>query len=458
MNKTLQKLLLDISLDPRIDQGNLVEACQLVLTTLHSQLQVDRLSVWLHNSDNSCIDCICLLEQNNFVSVGLPKLVRSQFPEYFATLEHSKEILTFNAPSDLQNSELYSAYFKPLGITSILEAPIRYHGKIVGVLSVENNKTRVWTDDNVMIISVFSDILSRAINASERMTYQRQLKQLNSKLEQKILQRTKKLTQSLSQLKSAQHKVIESEKMASLGRMVAGLSHEINTPLGIAVTANSHAESTLLELEELFLNGQLTSSIFAKQGETIKNSIVLAGNNLKRSVDLVESIKQTALEPASSLPAYIQLDQFIPQVISSLAEEISACQLTVKVEIPQQTEIKTYASALATVIRQLIENTCLHAFTDQQQRRLNLNITLQESTWCLTLTDNGKGMPEHQLSRAFEPFYTTNRSGGSKGLGLTLVFNLVTQILQGQLELKSNSSEFSVQITCPLNPKLQLNT
>jgi two-component system, NtrC family, sensor kinase len=453
MNKSLPQLLLDISLDPKIDQGDLHQASQLILTTLQQQLRVDRLSIWRHNAQHSHINCLCLLELDVFDIPSNLSLDRHSFPAYFATLEKARNIVIFNAKTELQHSALYHSYYKPLGIAAIVEAPVRHHGKVVGVICIEHRQTRQWTETEIMLVTVFADMFSRALNAAERLSYQQQLEQLNRQLEQQVSLRTEKLAMSLSTLKSTQHKMLETEKMASLGRMVAGMSHEINTPLGIAVTANSYAQATLTTLETLYLSGQLTKSSFRQSGEAMKSSINLVTNNLQRTVDLVESIKQTALEPTASAPIWLKPAHFVPQVINSLQYEIAACDLQVKVNIPADLHIQTYASTLATILRQLIENTCLHAFTQHKNRILQLSMTTVDDDWCLNLSDNGQGMTEQQLNRAFEPFYTSNRSGGSKGLGLTLVFNLVSQILQGQIQLQSNENGYSVQIICPRSLK-----
>lgn len=449
MNKSLQQLLLDISLDPIIDQGNLLDASQLILATLQQQFQIDRLSIWQLNADSSQLACISLLELDRFDFASQLTLERQHYPLYFESLEHSRDVVSCSEQSELYSSELYSSYYKTRNIAAILEAPIRHHGQVVGVISLEHCQARHWSDNEIMCVTVFADIFSRAINAAERLSSQQQLEQLNYQLEQQVLQRTEKLTKSLAELKSTQQKMLETEKMASLGRMVASIAHEINTPLGIAVTANSFAQSTLANLESQYLSGQLTKSFFSQSGETMKSSINLVTNNLQRTVDLVESIKQTALEPSASTPTWLKPAQFVPQIIKSLSYEMAACHLSPVVEIPAELEIQTYASTLATILRQLIENTCIHAFTVQSNRTLHLSMAVTDDAWCLTLTDNGQGMTEKQLSRAFEPFYTTNRSGGFKGLGLTLVFNLVSQILQGQIQLYSNGSGLKVQVTCP---------
>ncbi|WNO61969.1 GAF domain-containing sensor histidine kinase [Rheinheimera sp. MMS21-TC3] len=454
MNMPLQQLLLEISLDPKIDQGNLLDASLLIITTLRQQLEVDRLSIWLLDENQQQLDCLSLIDQEIIDSPSNLSLLSKHFPKYFKHLTSAKKPIIIKDQANLSKSELYLNYYQPLAIISTVEVPVRHHGKVVGVISMEHRQPRHWTEQEITYITVFADIFSRAINAAERFDYQQQLQQLNSQLELKILQRTKELTQSLATLKNTQQKMIEVEKMASLGRMVAGISHEISTPLGIAVTANSHGQATLAELEALFLSGQLTKALFAQKGQVIINSINLVTNNLQRTVDLVDSIKQTALEPSASSVTKLRLAQFIPQVLSSLADEIAACQLSITLNIPADLQLETYSSALATIIRQLIDNVCVHAFSDTTERTLQINIELIEQNWQLTLVDNGKGMSQHQLSHAFEPFFTSNRSGGSKGLGLTLVFNLVTQILQGHIQLFNKNNGLSVQITCPLKLNL----
>jgi signal transduction histidine kinase len=240
------------------------------------------------------------------------------------------------------------------------------------------------------------------------------------------------------------------EKMASLGRLVAGIAHEINTPLGVAVTANSHAEAILQQLENLFQTGQLTRQQFSQRGVALKNSIDMVNTNLQRAVDLVNSFKQTAAQANDQQPEWLQLNQFIVNVVSSNKSLLTEHNVTVLLDIPVALTVQSYASPMATVLSRLLENACLHAFAGQQNRQIHIRASQTNYSWQLDIADNGRGMSQDELARAFEPFFTSRRSQGAKGLGLTLVFNLVTHLLQGKVTLQNAAPGCIVRLQCPL--------
>ncbi|GAB57888.1 sensor histidine kinase [Rheinheimera nanhaiensis] len=450
MRTKLQDILTRISKNADIDKGELLSANSLILTGITEGLAVDRASVWFLSDDHQVMQCSYLLD-NGELSDSQLQLARQQFPRYFQALDEERNIIAHNAHQHPQTSEFSACYLTPLGIQSMLDTPIRHHGAMVGIICIEHRQPKQWQLDEVVFAGFLADIYGRALSASERQRYQAELEQVNSSLEQIISQRTQELTQSLEQLQQAQHRLIEVEKMASLGRLVAGIAHEINTPLGVAVTANSHAEATLRQLEQLFQAGQLTRQQFSQSGAAIKNSIAMVNTNLQRTVDLVNSFKQTATDSSDQRPEAITLSQFIPKVVASMASMLQQYQVEVVLQVPKQLVVESFASALATILNRLLENACLHAFNSTHHRQVLISASSTAYSWQLSVADNGRGMDQHELNRAFEPFFTTRRSQGAKGLGLTLVFNLVTHLLQGEVQLQNGSSGCTVTISGPLS-------
>lgn len=450
MRTKLQDILARISKNADIDNGDLLSANSLILTGITEGLAVDRASVWFLSADHQVMQCSHLLDNGDLATSQL-QLTRQQFPRYFQALDQERNIIAHDAHQHPQTSEFSESYLTPLGIKSMLDTPIRHHGAMVGIICIEHRQPKQWHLDEVVFAGFLADIYGRALSASERQRYQAELEQVNSSLEQIISQRTQELTQSLEQLQHTQHRLIEVEKMASLGRLVAGIAHEINTPLGVAVTANSHAEATLHQLEQLFQAGQLTRQQFSQSGAAIKNSIAMVNTNLQRTVDLVNSFKQTATASSDQRPETIMLSQFIPKVLASMASMLQQYQVEVVLQIPEQLQIDSFASALATILNRLLENACLHAFDSAKPRQVVISASSTGYSWQLSVADNGRGMDQHELTRAFEPFFTTRRSQGAKGLGLTLVFNLVTHLLQGEVQLHNNNSGCTVTISGPLS-------
>lgn len=450
MRTELQDILTRISKSADVDKGDLLSTNSLILNGITEGLAVDRASVWFLSDDHQVMQCSHLLDNGDLATSQL-QLTRQQFPRYFQALDQERNIIADDAHQHPQTSEFSESYLTPLGIKSMLDTPIRHHGNMVGIICIEHRMPKHWQLDEVIFAGFLADIYGRALSASERQRYQTELEQVNSSLEQIISQRTQELTQSLEQLQQTQHRLIEVEKMASLGRLVAGIAHEINTPLGVAVTANSHAEATLHQLEQLFQAGQLTRQQFSQSGAAIKNSIAMVNTNLQRTVDLVNSFKQTATESSDQRPEAITLSQFIPKVLASMASMLQQYQVEVVLQIPEQLQIDSFASALATILNRLLENACLHAFDSAKPRQVVISASSTGYSWQLSVTDNGRGMNEHELNRAFEPFFTTRRSQGAKGLGLTLVFNLVTHLLQGDVQLQNSNTGCTVTLSGPLS-------
>lgn len=446
----LQEILFQISRNPDVDKGDLIASSRLLLSSIIQGLGVDRASVWLLSDDRMQMHCMYLLDGDTHHCEPNMSLARSDFPRYFAALDEERNIIASDAHQHPQTNELSSCYLTPWQIYSMLDTPIHHHGTMVGIICIEHHQAKLWVSDEIIFASFLADIYGRALSASERVRYQNELEQLNTELEQIVNQRTLELTQSLAQLQHTQHRLIEVEKMASLGRLVAGIAHEINTPLGIAVTANSHAEATLLELEKLFQSNQLTRQQFAHNGNAIKSCIAMVNANLQRTVDLVNSFKQTAAASSDQKAENLQLNQFIPEVLSSIESVLKQHQVEVQIHIPDTMRVQSFASPLALILTRLIENACIHAFNTEQKRQIIIRTSQNNQYWQLEVCDNGRGMDKHELARAFEPFFTTRRSAGAKGLGLTLVFNLVSHLLQGDVSLHNADTGCVVTLNCPL--------
>lgn len=450
MRIELQHILAQISRDPNIDKGDLSATNSVILDAITRGLAVDRASVWLLSDDHQRMHCTYLLD-NKVHSTPELMLSRQDFPNYFSALDDERNIVATDAHHHPQTAEFSAVYLAPSDIFSMLDTPIRHHGIMVGIICIEHRQVKQWQTDEIVFAGFLADIYGRALSASERMRYQCELEQLNSGLEQIISQRTQELTQSLEQLQQTQYRLIEVEKMASLGRLVAGIAHEINTPLGVAVTAISHAEATLQDLEKLFHSGALSRQKFSQSGIAIKQSIAMVHTNLQRTVDLVNSFKQTAAAGTDQQAESLVLSQFIPRVLSSVDSLLQQHQVTVLLDIPQALTIQSFASPLTTILTRLIENACQHAFEHQPARQISIRASQTAFNWQLAVADNGRGMTADELARAFEPFFTTRRSKGAKGLGMTLVFNLVSHLLQGDVSLHNTDTGCVVTLSCPLS-------
>ncbi|MFY8299197.1 ATP-binding protein [Pseudoalteromonas sp. SS15] len=289
---------------------------------------------------------------------------------------------------------------------------------------------------------------------------QNELDKLNIDLELKVKTRTDELNhkteealKALSELQTIQKKLIEQEKHASLGRLVAGIAHEINTPVGVAITAASFVEDEVVHLEEKLQSCQLTKHQLIKVISDFKEGCFILKSNLHRTAELVASFKQVSVDQSSELLRKIELNAYLEDVIRTLKPRIKNSSHKVHLE-PNPVEIEVLCSpgAIAQVITNIIENALVHAFNKHESGEVNVLLSQSGNEVSILISDNGQGMPSDVLECIFDPFFTTNRENGGSGLGMHLVYNIISQQLNGTINCSSivgKGTQFIIKF--PLN-------
>jgi len=266
------------------------------------------------------------------------------------------------------------------------------------------------------------------------------LKRYMDELGSKVAERTHELSESVSQLQAAQNQLIESEKLAALGGLVAGVAHEVNTPLGIAVTASSVLSEALEELGSQFA-AQTLSSSFQQLLEQAVDSNVMLFNNIKRAAKLISDFKQTAVDQVSEARSDFLVYQVLGALIASLHPETRKVPVEPLLICPEDLQMNSLPGVLTQVVANLIMNSVLHAFAADIRAEITISLQAQGDQVILDYRDNGVGVPQALQERIFEPFFTTKRGSGGSGLGLNIVYNLVTRKLGGRLEFFSQPGE-----------------
>jgi len=295
---------------------------------------------------------------------------------------------------------------------------------------------------------------------------------LNEELESRVEQRTTdlrdanlKLRGTLDILTLAQRQLIETEKLASLGGMVAGIAHEINTPLGISVTAASHLQDETRRLSRMIADGQLTRSALERFEDTARDSTDIVLRNLQRADRLVKSFKQVAVDQSSEERRIVDLGANLDEIITTLGPSMKSSGCHIVLNCPQTIIVETAPGALYQIITNLVMNSLTHAFApvrgpsamgrrlsavearddrarsaesagdgEQAPCEIRIDVKRDEAIVRIDYRDNGRGMDETVRNRIFEPFFTTRRGQGGSGLGMHIVYNLVAQSLQGSIE------------------------
>ncbi len=261
-------------------------------------------------------------------------------------------------------------------------------------------------------------------------------------LEQLVARRTAELTQAkegaeaaLAQLQSAQEELVAREKMASLGQLVAGVAHEINTPVGVALTASSYLSERSDALRKALDSGGLQRSELSTFIAQAHEASTMIDQNLRRASDLVKSFKQVSVDRSSDDRRRFDLRDNLRAVVSSLELTWKRRPVQLQLDCPAQIELDSYPGALGQVITNLIQNALLHAFDGGRSGTMRLHAEpVAGDRVRISFEDDGHGIGASELARVFEPFFTTRRAQGGSGLGLHIVYNLVTAKLGGRIE------------------------
>lgn len=277
---------------------------------------------------------------------------------------------------------------------------------------------------------------------------EQQIRQLNQSLEQKISQRTMALKESNQELLSTletlhqyQNQIVETEKMSSLGQMVAGIAHEVNTPIGLGITASTLIQDKLRVIQKCFDEKKLTSSQLSRFMSDADENLSIVYRNLERSASLIQSFKQVAVDQSNDLDRTFNMLQLVNEVLLSLRPNLKKTNHEVIVSCPTDLIIESKPGSINQILINLIMNSLIHAFTDKDDGQIQITITTEHNNCQMIYQDNGSGVPEHIRKRIFDPFVTTKRGEGGSGLGMHLVYNLVTQALHGNIQLESSIDE-----------------
>ncbi len=278
--------------------------------------------------------------------------------------------------------------------------------------------------------------------------HEEELETLNTELENKIKLRTQEfadqntqLSTTLGTLKNAQKQLVESEKMASLGNLVAGISHEINTPVGIALTAASHSTETIKHLQGLFYDRNLTVSSMKKGLQQLMESNELVESSIHRTAHLIQTFKQLAVDHNQHEWRIIELPVYLMETIPTFNSLLADTEHKITVVDNDFFDVECAPGDLYQIVSQLVNNTLSHGFCSTPFGHIVIETLQKADHWVLRYSDNGKGLDSDALAHIFDPFYTTKRCDGFAGLGLHLVYNIVNQSLGGTIECLSGEGQ-----------------
>jgi len=255
------------------------------------------------------------------------------------------------------------------------------------------------------------------------------------------------LSKTLNNLEVTQVKLVEAEKMASLGGLVAGVAHEINTPIGIGLTGISHFLDMTKDVKEKYDSNTMSQDVFENYLNTSEELAMQINSNLQKTAHLVANFKKISFDQSSEEKRKINLKEYLDEIIFSMKMITKKTNITIENKCSDDIKINTYPGAISQIITNLIINSIKHAFNEKEEGTIIIYATMEDHLVKLVYEDNGKGIEKETLPKIFDPFFTTNREGGGTGLGLNILYNIISNTLLGTIKcnsIKGDGVEFTI--------------
>lgn len=262
------------------------------------------------------------------------------------------------------------------------------------------------------------------------------------RMEDELRRAKEEAEHALAELRDAQANLVLAEKMASLGSLVAGMSHEISTPLGIGVSAASHLAEEIGKLAGQFQDDQLKRADLQDFLDSAAEAVRIMESNLARAARLIQAFKQVSADQTTDEIRSFDLDSYLREIMLSLAPVLRRSNHSVEIDCPDALTVRTRPGAVGQIITNLVMNAFQHAFDGREAGLIRIRVTQpRPGRIAIEFSDNGQGIAERYLPRVFDPFFTTKRGTGGTGLGLHIVYNLVSQVLGGTIAVSSREGE-----------------
>ena len=319
----------------------------------------------------------------------------------------------------------------PLAISSWIGAPMIVGERVYGVIVAQSYDPAV--RHSVEDLELLAYMATHVAGALSRREADVRLREAADRLNR----RNQDLSSTLDQLRDTQDELVRQEKLASLGGLVAGIAHEINTPLGICVTSTSHVQEEIRKWRSWLAAGTMDRARFEAMLEDLDVALRIIEKNTRRGAELVHSFKQIAVDQSSGQRRKFDLAVYLDEILLSLRPKLKLSTCTVHVECRAGVEMNSFPGALSQVVTNLIMNSLLHGFEGRKGGRIDIRVETIGEDVVLHVADDGLGMSQADLNRFFDPFFTTKRGSGGTGLGAHIVFNLVTGVLGGTIQVTS---------------------
>ena len=458
-----QKAVAQLATLPAVFEGDIAAVARFITELGAGVLQTERAGIWLFDKAGTVLNCQDLYLATPRAHESGMTLAESDYRTEFAALRSARYVDAHDAFSDPRTAGYVEGYLKPLGISSMLDAGIQTGGQHYGVICFEQvGPQRRWEPDEISFACQVADQLALTIQNQARRQAEATTRQLNLELEDRVEQRTQELARSYIQLKEAfatieraQEELVRSEKLASLGSLVAGVAHELNTPLGNSLTVATTLAERTRAFEKAVEGGALRRSTLAEFVQGTNQATELLTKNLFRASDLITHFKQVAVDQTSAQRRGFDLAETVAEVVVTLQPLFKKTPHHIELTIPSGIMMDGYPGPLGQVITNLVSNALVHAFEGREAGTVRIAAEPRDGQVRLTVSDDGRGIAIEHQAKVFDPFFTTRLGQGGSGLGMHIVYSIVTRVLGGRIALASQPGQGTIltldlPLTAPL--------
>jgi signal transduction histidine kinase len=419
--------LLKLSKLESVDNGDLVAAFGEVTEALTLGLGIERASIWFYGPNEDSIICQDLYQVSSKTHTLGIELFEKDFPAYFKYLAEERTLPANDARTNPSTKEFTESYLIPNNIFSMLDAPIRLHGKTIGVICNESvGAFRNWTSTDELFAGNVSDIISRALMARERINALKAMEEMNQNLETLVEKRTLELEEQRSRAAYA-------SKMASLGEMAGSIAHEINNPLaiilGLAYEAKKREETGTLDSESL-------SRILSNIQDTSL-----------RMEKIVKGLRFFAREGSLDEKTYVSVLSVVEDTVALCQTKLVGKDVTLNLKIPPDLKIYCHPVGISLAVLNILSN-AMDAVEDSEIKVIEILAEGNDKSVSIRISDSGPGVSSELRDKIMQPFFTTKPVGKGTGLGLSIVKGIIEQH-KGTFDLDSKNRQTSFIMKIP---------
>ena len=352
--------------------------------------------------------------------------------------QNRKEIIGQGLDLVFKQPEEYEFWLSQLN--KVVESRTKYTYQF-STVRAQDSKRHIYNVNLIPMLNVLGYVemvLGSSTDITDLVEAQEEIQMLHDKekatLELMVEERT-------DELKTAMAELFEKEKMASLGGLVSGVAHEINTPLGVSVSAASYLKTITDQIVAHMIEGKMTKTQLMEYFHNLDETSKILNTNLYRASELVKSFKEISVSQITEEQSFFNFNEYLHMVLLSLKHEYKNSGHVIEVSCDEEMLINSYPGVFAQIFTNLIMNALIHGLKDKENGLIRIDVVKASEVLEIDFYDNGVGISEDAIAKIYEPFFTTNRGSGGSGLGLHVVYNLVTSKLSGKISCKSALGE-----------------